>query len=137
MTITKPVCPDQDCQVPVGTVHLPDCTVAVCLDTGRQRLQHLLNIPDEGQVQQVVDRARHDCGQDVWSGQEHGVAECIEFGWFVRRALNEEELFGDSWIPCDAATPGARPDRQRLTSHAVWNAELVRWVARTAVAGRG
>lgn len=117
-------CPARDCRVPIGAIHLPECEVATCLHTGQQRILH---------QEELVD---HDCGQDTWTGLIYGVAECHEYGWFVRRATSTDPADA-TWVPCTIDTPGAVADLDRLVRHCTWNPERRRWDRREEVPGRG
>ena len=102
-------CPD--CAAVPGTAHDVDCDVARCLATGRQRLG----------CEQT-----HDCGQDIWSGEWPGDAECREFGWWVQDRCAE----GLGFVPCAPDAPGAMADLNRLGRDAMWSTDRVRWVLR-------
>ena len=115
-------CPD--CQTPPGTLHQAFCDVATCLDTGLQRLLHVLPMDD---LQRAVagipadGRDGHECGDDMWTGERRGVAECRDADLFVRRD-------GDTWVPCPTDWPGATPDLTRLFSTATWSPAAHRWM---------
>lgn len=121
-------CPDPDCQVPIGVPHLPECEIATCLTTGEQRLLH--------QGDALAEMLNHDCGQDTWTGQLYGIAECQQYGWFVRRAT-ETDPADATWVPCFPDHPGAVPDLDRLARQCVWDPAQRRWNRRTEVPGRG
>lgn len=110
-------CPD--CAVAPGQAHDDDCDVARCLATGGQRLQ--CDGRDE-----VYPYAEHDCGQNVWTGEWPGDAECREFGWWVQDRCSE----GLGFVPCAADAPGAMADLNRLSRDARWSPERARWVLR-------
>ncbi len=113
----KATCPD--CAAPVGTAHDAGCDVARCLATGLQRL----SCDGEDWEPPYAD---HDCGQDVWSGEWPGIAECREFGWWAQFRGAE----GLGFVPCAPDAPGAREDLNRLAADAVWSREQTRWVLR-------
>jgi hypothetical protein len=102
-------CPD--CGVVPGSQHEDGCDVARCLSTGGQRLSC---------------HQSHDCGEDVWTGDWPGDAECREFGWWVQDRCTE----GLGWVPCAPDAPGATEDLNRLALDARWSAEQERWVLR-------
>jgi hypothetical protein len=114
-------CPDQDCNVPIGTEHQPGCGVAVCVSTGHQRRLHL-----DGCRRPLVDLGTlvdvHLCGDTVWTGQMPGAVEAAAAGLFVYR----DEPDGP-WIPCDPATPGAVPDLTRVMNTGTWDPIRQRW----------
>lgn len=142
--------PCPDCGAEVGTPHEGGCDVARCLWTGGQMLQcdghppvvHLLDAIDRNdwdcvdrtdasaeikklavEVREWFGDSLHDCGEDVWTGQWPGEAECFEFGWY--------SYFGPPWVQCGPDHPGAGADLNRLMIEAVWDRERVRWVKRT------
>lgn len=112
MTADLPSC--HDCGAAPGTPHQGGCDTARCMQTGRQR---------------IACSARHDCGQDIWTGEWPGVAECREFGWYGRWA--GERLSGP-WSRCGPGEPGATEDLNRLASEqeARWDRKQRRWVLR-------
>jgi hypothetical protein len=65
-----------------------------------------------------------------WRGERQGIAECREFGWFVRKGVN-------GWERCSAGDPKARPDIMRLKSEAKWNRTQKRWVLLESVGNAG
>lgn len=97
-----------DCAILPGEPHTGGCDVARCMATGGQRL---------------ACNENHDHGRDVWTGMWPGEAECREFGWFSVFTPRE------GWRKCEADTPGAGPDLNRLhMSHEVeWDPATVRW----------
>jgi hypothetical protein len=105
--MASPNCPD--CAAAPGESHEDGCDVARCMATGRQRLSCA---------------GGHDCGQDVWTGDWPGDAECREFGWWVQDRCAE----GMGWLPCAPDAPGATEDLNRLATHAHWSPERRRWV---------
>jgi hypothetical protein len=56
-----------------------------------------------------------------WTGTFPGVAECLEFGWYAKRAPI-------GWQSCSADDPAAIPDLNRLYTEAIWDREHKRWV---------
>lgn len=131
-------CPDTNCNAPIGEEHAPDCEVATCLETGEQRILHQEDMPEAptGIDPTVVQLLTHDCGADTWTGQRYGIDECVQYGWFVRRATANDPS-EDGWVPCFPDHPEAVPDLDRLTRHATWDPTQRRWNRRTEVPGRG
>lgn len=128
MTDTR-TCPD--CAVPPGAQHEDGCDVARCLADGSQRLGCGWNasgprvtVTDLGDG--VIGVRPHDCGQDVWTGEWPGVAECREFGWYAQFRGAE----GLGFVLCTPDAPGAREDLNRLAYDARWSPEQARWVLR-------
>jgi hypothetical protein len=109
--VSETNCPD--CAVTPGQPHEDGCDVARCLVDGGQRLQ-------------CGRAAAHNCGQDVWTGEWPGDAECREFGWWVQDRCSE----GLGWVPCAPNAPGATEDLNRLHRDARWSPERARWVLR-------
>jgi hypothetical protein len=71
----------------------------------------------------------HDHGQDVWSGEWPGVAECREFGWYATFVPDM------GWLRCGRDDPGAVEDLNRLhMGEARWDPGQRRWVL-TSTAG--
>jgi hypothetical protein len=107
--------PCQDCAAEPGMTHEPGCDTARCMHTGRQRL--------------ACPRTGHDCGEDIWTGEWPGVAECREFGWYGHWA--DERLSGP-WTRCAPGHPAATEDLNRLASEmeARWDRKRQRWVLR-------
>lgn len=108
-TVSMDLC--HDCDAAPGEAHEDMCDVARCLHCGEQRLMHALTGEGCGWKR---------WGQDVWTGEWPGSAECREFGWFVR--------WGPPWIPTTADDPEAMPDLNRLVSEAKWSRSEHRWV---------
>jgi hypothetical protein len=108
--MTTDNCPD--CAVTPGQPHVAGCDIARCLTDGGQRLS--------------CDGRGHDCGQDVWTGEWPGDAECRGFGWWVQDRCAE----GLGWVPCSPDAPGATEDLNRLSRDARWSPEQARWVLR-------
>lgn len=125
-------CPDEQCAVPIGTEHLAECEVAICLDTGQQRILHQADMLEPP----ILNLATHTCGEDVWTGQHHGVAECREYDWYVRKAEDADAPL-TGWIPCPATDPRAVPDLDRLARHATWSPADTMWRRQQEVTGRG
>ncbi|AEH08760.1 hypothetical protein FsymDg_1275 [Candidatus Protofrankia datiscae] len=109
----SPVCPD--CGAGVGLAHEEGCDQAQCLRTGGQRLMCAFGADHDG-----------DCGRDVWTGFFWGVAECVEFGWWVQDRGDE----GLGFVPCAPNAPGAIPNTSRLVLDAVWDPAAGRWQLR-------
>ena len=107
-TLALPRCPGCDCDI--GEIHDPVCDVARCRATGLQ-----WQVCDH----QAASAVPHD--RDAWTGRYPGEAECTEFGWFARLVP------GEGWIECDAQTPGAQPDLNRLQADGRWDASAGRW----------
>lgn len=105
----KTTCPD--CAVAVGEKHELGCDVARCLMDGSQRLSC---------------GERGCCGEDIWTGEWPGDAECREFGWWVQDRCAE----GLGWVPCAPDAPNATEDLNRLARDARWSREQARWVLR-------
>jgi hypothetical protein len=109
------LCTDQDCKVPVGAEHRPDCTVAICVSTGHQRLLHL-----EGPRRPLTDLGglvdAHVCGADIWTGYPRGTVEAAAAGLFVVRDQSTGR-----WTPCPDSADGAVPDLTRVIQAGTWN----------------
>lgn len=124
-------CPDEDCQVPIGARHQPDCGVAICVSTGHQRRLHDLGAPrpaiDLGDG--IVDV--HICGEDRWAGIPRGAVEAAAAGLFVYPDTDSR------WTPCEPGTPGAVPDLTRVTQTGTWNPIRQIWALPAEVADRG
>lgn len=153
-------CPDEDCRVPIGTSHLADCRVAICVSTGQQRILHADDHHVFGELPRnphggldlaaldsmdslLVDVAGgsvHVCGEDVWTGRRHGTVEAAAYGLFVRWATDAEREATDDgpavsgWIPCEPGEPGAVPDLDRVVREGRWNPIRQVWEL-TEVAG--
>jgi hypothetical protein len=126
-------CPD--CGVAPNDPHTDHCDVARCLASGGQRLQCELDVSvlEELFHAPVQKAAPHDCGQDVWTGEWPGVAECVEFGWYSYfREPAPGERYGE-WVRRDANHRLARADLNRLHLEAVWDPERRRFVQRESV----
>jgi hypothetical protein len=101
-------CPD--CWVLPGEAHTNGCDVARCLKSGRQRI---------GCDSFGLDNA--DCGEDVWTGEWPGLAECREYGLWAKL------LPGRGWVICGSSDSGATEDLNTLVSKGTWNRELRKW----------
>ncbi len=88
-----PDCPD--CGACVEEHHRPGCDVERCSVCKGQRLG--------------CDCEGHDPKASAWQGSWPGIAECLARGWF------SVMVSGQGWAPCDASTPGATPDLNRLS----------------------
>lgn len=129
-------CPEKACAVLPGGEHVPECALAVCLLTGEQRILHLddqdetfrivAGLPENG-----VDG--HDCGADVWTGEQNGAADCRRFGWYVRLGRGRARQLG--WIPCPPDHPDAQLDFYRLWTDAAWCPVEKRWTLREETVG--
>lgn len=123
-------CPDLNCLALPGDVHDPECSLAVCLLTGEPRHLHAGG-GDEmmrlvaGLAQRGFDN--HDCGEDVWSGEQAGSADCRRLGWYVRIARGDDQELG--WIPCEPDHADAHLDFYRLWTDARWCPSERRWIA--------
>jgi hypothetical protein len=116
-------CPD--CGAETGQPHDDGCDVARCLVTGRQRLMCDGLHADEPVPGCYVPL---DCGQDAWTGQWPGEAECAEYGWYAYfRAPRSGEQHG-AWEPCDPGHPDAVADTTRLILACTWDRGQHRWV---------
>lgn len=131
-------CPD--CSVAVGEPHRDGCDVARCLDTGQQRLSCDDGMDDDFEP---IDNGDHDCGQDVWTGDYPGRADCERLGIMVRyldEATGEPVTDAIAQMgpnvrveQCGTGDPGAEPDLNRLMNPggpAYWDRESKRWEAR-------
>jgi len=109
-------CPD--CDAAIGEWHGLDCDLECCPYCGNQLLscEHCLF----GKVQPppLDDRL-------PWTGEQTGVAECREFGWYAKLNPN-----GKGWVPCEADHPQAIEDLNRLRVEARWSRKRKRWVKR-------
>ncbi len=127
-------CPDEDCRVPIGRKHTRECSVAICIMTGCQRVLHSAAPP--GRLIPAPGFDEHVCGEDVWSGYPHGAVEAAAAGLFVR-----ERRPGDPgrrrWIPCEPSHPDATPDLDRVIRAGYWNPVRQVWEIPTAVTCRG
>jgi len=72
-----------DCGAKPGDLHSDGCDVARCLVTGRQRLSCNVGTVVFGWTE---TQPHDDCGQQAWSGEWPGVAECEEFDWWAEES---------------------------------------------------
>lgn len=82
-----------------------------------------------------------DCGEDIWTGEWPGLAECREFGFWTQWIVNGKpaELHyraqpGDvvqGWRDCEEGAPLAAEDLNRLSSACNWDRSAKRWVLRS------
>jgi hypothetical protein len=108
-------CPD--CAAESGQAHVEGCDLARCLRSGRQRLQCA-----------AQGSAFHDCGQDEWTGEWPGAADCREMGlWCYWEDPAPGEQYG-RFVLCAADHPQARPDLNRLHTECHWDAQQARWL---------
>lgn len=104
-------CPQ--CGAGIGELHATGCDVEQCPYCGGQLLScfcfgnNLDFVPADDRM--------------VWTGEDPGVAECLEFGWFAKRSSK-------GWVPCGPDEPNAIPDLNRLHVAAVWDREQKRFV---------
>ena len=98
------------CGVAPGAVHDDGCDVARCRMTGKQQIMCGFSMLSDDENMGCGP----DCGPGVWTGMWPGVAEARERGWYV---LDTRAGF----VRCDAATPGATEDLNRVVG------ELRRW----------
>jgi hypothetical protein len=103
------LCSDQDCRVPIGVHHDRDCSIALCLATGVQRILHLVDPP----------AGDHDCGTAAWTGFPAGAIEAVAQGWFVRPDADGPDTA--RWVPCGQDDPGAVPDLDAVLRAGRWN----------------
>ena len=87
-----PNCPD--CQVVAGERHLSSCDLGRC--------KTCLN--------QIIFCECDNKQPSIWTGEQEGVAECGEFGWFSRFTKN-------GWIECLETDSGAMPD---INKYLLW-----------------
>ncbi|MCX5206681.1 M48 family metallopeptidase [Streptomyces sp. NBC_00237] len=97
-------CPE--CSTPPNTLHTNWCDIARCALTGMQR---------------------HDCHPNcntIWTGTYPGQAECEEYGFYWRMGPNGYEH-------CNADTPGADHDFNRLYNECTWDVATQRMTLST------
>ncbi len=109
-------CPDPNCKATLGTRHTPDCSKALCLETGAQRKLHL----------EAASHLDHDCGQQAWTGYPPGAVEAAAHDLFVRLATPADQPHS-GWIPCEPGTPGAVPDLDRVMRIGQWDRDRQRF----------
>lgn len=127
-----------DCGVEPGQPHVDGCDVPRCHWTGQQRLQcdgtlaaeicrvlraaNRADLADDLAHHLDLDDPDHDCGVDIWTGEWPGEGDARALGFYC--------YWGPPWIECEPDHPGARPDLNRLATHARWDRTLGHWVAR-------
>lgn len=97
-----------------GDLHVEACDVARCRFTGLQRIS--------------CNASNHDdCGEDIWTGQWPGVAECEEYGLYARLIPGKT-----GWHPCKKDDEGAAPDLNTLFGNGSfeWSPKRGRWIKR-------
>lgn len=142
--------PCRDCGAAVGQPHLAGCDIARCLWTGGQRIQCGQSLAadccrviraagGEELANELADylgleNPEHDCGEDVWTGEWPGDAECREYGFWCYWGPDMGE---QGWVRC--GPPGSDPDvpftivredLNRLLSECAWDSQAKRWVRR-------
>lgn len=119
-------CPDHDCKAPIGRKHGMDCSIAICLSTGHQRLLHQNGDTLPAMPGLPIDVDVHICGDDVWSGWPRGTVEAIELGMYVQPALIDHSPGTPGWVRCEAGDPGAVPDIARILA-GTWDPIAQTW----------
>lgn len=124
-------CPESKCQALPGDPHHLDCALAICQATGDSRILHIDADTDQlmRQIAGIPEHGvnGHDCGNDIWTGELAGTADCRRYGWYVRLGRGADRSMG--WIPCPADDPDAQLDFYRLYTDAVWSPSELRWIA--------
>lgn len=120
-------CPDGDCKTPMGRKHGVDCSIAICLSTGQQRILHQNDDTLPAVAGLPFDGAGHVCGEDVWAGWPRGTVEAIEHGMFVQPALIDHSPGTPGWTRCEPGDPGAVPDIARVLATGVWDPIRQSW----------
>jgi len=105
-SMTKTTCPD--CGAAVGALHSPGCDVERCPRCGGQAIS----------CGCAFDSSRRMAWTGMWPGEE----EARKFGWFAK------SVPGTGWVRCAADDPKARPDINRLSTDARWDADSRQWV---------
>jgi len=113
-----------DCAVEPGQPHLDGCDVARCLATGFQRIQ--CGGEEHEYKGQWYGEHEGECGHEIWTGIWPGVDDCQRLGLWCLDRCSE----GKGFVPCEAGTPGAREDLNRLYRACKWNAEAQRFELR-------
>lgn len=127
-----------DCAVSPGEPHLDGCDVARCLVTGGQRLQcypEAAYDPSDPEWDEIAFDHYGDCGQDIWTGEWPGDADCRRLGFWCRWEVDGKLAeFGPPtwggvgrWARCEADDDGATPDLNRLVVEAFWNRSTCQW----------
>lgn len=123
-------CLDKDCGAGIDKPHGKNCTVAICISTGQQRVLHQLDDtlpPTPGQPDGID---LHICGTDVWRGWPAGTAEAIAYGLFVQPATIGHTPGTPGWVRCEAGDPGAVPDIARVLDVGDWDPIKQTWTIR-------
>src|SRR5262249_17033068 len=102
-----------DCGVKPGQYHQLGCDVELCPRCGGQLLMCLIGCCFEFDKNEPDPPPQDD--REIWTGEWPGSQECREFGWFSREVLD------NGWQRCEADTPGALPDLNRLQTEADWD----------------
>jgi hypothetical protein len=106
----------RNCDVSVGQLHELGCTVESCPYCGGQLITC-------GHMRSLKRRPPDD-DRLPWEGLCTGAAECIQWGWYARRATV-------GWVPCNQDEPDAIPDLNRLRKDARWDRPSKKWVRLT------
>jgi hypothetical protein len=101
-----------DCGVKPGELHGPGCDVERCPNCGGQLISCDCD-PDDEIINGLV--------RMPWTGEWPGLAECREYGFWCIRTPS-------GLVECDASTPGATEDLNRLGATCRWNRALKKWV---------
>jgi hypothetical protein len=141
--LTKRNC--HDCKAKPGEMHKGNCDVERCPLCGHQAMscgcvyevnemsrerlkQEHPDIykggPTEAMYKKLEEAFAEVGGPLPWTGIWPGVAECVEFGWYSKRAKV-------GYRSCDKNDPDAGPDLNRLGQEAIWSVEKRRWVLPT------
>lgn len=78
-----------DCGARPGERHSDGCDVARCLVTGGQRISCGVF---GGEVE-------HDCGNQAWTGEWPGIAECEEFDWWAFESPASQKWMQEEGVP--------------------------------------
>lgn len=92
------------CSADGGELHTPGCPGEQCLTCGKDQ-KHCSCCNKSNPA------SRERAG---WQDSGPAVEACLALGWFARQV-------DDSWVSCDADTPGAVPDVTRLYAEATWD----------------
>jgi hypothetical protein len=105
-------CPS--CHALTGELHADWCEIAWCAAVGLQRYGAC------NTAHGCRTDPRRDC-RTPWTGLHPGFAECRELGWYAH-------LTTHGWASCDAATPGAIEDLNRLMTEGRWDPQQGRYL---------